>query len=152
MSYDAFYPISTNFYLHFSVDKLFYLFTSPLKLFTLTMQIIQYITMPSRKEPHQLWDIFDSILRLSGSRPGPDQDVALGLLPMYHSYGLVVTVFGGIVSGSKVIYLPKFQPETFFRTIEKYKVSCHFSCLDYLRYVIANDNISWIVCEAASKT
>ena len=63
------------------------------------------------------------ILFLSGPmilRPG--EDVLLGLLPMYHIYGLVIVLFGCIAKGAKLIMLPKFEPQTFLESIQKHKV------------------------------
>ena len=50
-------------------------------------------------------------------------DVLLGLLPFYHSYGLTIIGLAGLKAGTKVVILPKFQPESFLQVIQDYKVS-----------------------------
>lgn len=47
----------------------------------------------------------------------------LGLLPFFHIYGMVVILFNSLSSGSKCIVLPKFEPESFLSTLEKYQIS-----------------------------
>ncbi|XP_033752286.1 probable 4-coumarate--CoA ligase 5 [Pecten maximus] len=53
----------------------------------------------------------------------PDREVLMGLLPFYHIYGLVVIQFGATCLGTKLVTLPKFEPETFLGAIQKHKVS-----------------------------
>ena len=50
-------------------------------------------------------------------------DVLVGLLPLYHIYGMTVLMCTALATQSQLVLLPKFEPETFVRTIEKYKVS-----------------------------
>ena len=45
----------------------------------------------------------------------------LGLLPFFHIYGMVVNLFSSLYTGSKLITLPKFEPELFLDTISRYK-------------------------------
>ena len=47
----------------------------------------------------------------------------LVVLPLYHVYGLVGVNMFGLAAGAHLVILPKFQPHTFLRSIEKYKVS-----------------------------
>lgn len=80
----------------------------------------------------------------------PRQDVGLGVLPCYHIYGtphhyhiayvfadtddptlvtikgVVTLMFYPLFSGFPVVILPKFDPEQFFRAIERYKVTIGF--------------------------
>ncbi|XP_055587002.1 uncharacterized protein LOC129739546 [Uranotaenia lowii] len=51
----------------------------------------------------------------------PD-DCALGLMPFFHVYGFIV-LLGGLTNGRKIVSLPKFEPDLFLSTIEKYKVA-----------------------------
>lgn len=53
----------------------------------------------------------------------PDREVLMGLLPFYHIYGLVVIQFGATCLGTKLVTLPKFEPETFLGAIQKHKIS-----------------------------
>lgn len=52
------------------------------------------------------------------------QDVALGLLPFSHIYGLVVVSLSTLYRGDAVIVLPKFEFEPFCKAIQDYKITC----------------------------
>ena len=45
----------------------------------------------------------------------------LGVLPFFHIYGMVVVLFSSLCAGSKVVSLPKFEPELFLNAISQYK-------------------------------
>ncbi|CAF4833105.1 unnamed protein product [Pieris macdunnoughi] len=47
--------------------------------------------------------------------------VILTITPWYHSMGLI-TGMRTLILGSKVVFLPKFDVQTYFKTIEKYQV------------------------------
>ncbi|XP_012942880.1 probable 4-coumarate--CoA ligase 5 [Aplysia californica] len=64
-----------------------------------------------------------NILQLEQSLPVAATDVALGLLPLYHIYGMVVVQFSVLTSGGQVVYLPKFEPEQFLKCIQEKKVT-----------------------------
>lgn len=60
------------------------------------------------------------------------EDTLLGLLPFYHIYGMMVLQFGAITQGAKLIIHPKFEPESFLRSLQDYKVQTfilNFVCL-----------------------
>lgn len=50
-------------------------------------------------------------------------DIALGLLPMSHIYGLVVVALVSAYRGDQVIVLPKFEIQSYLKSIEKYKIN-----------------------------
>lgn len=52
----------------------------------------------------------------------PD-DVVLGVLPFYHIYGMVVIMNMSLVRGATVVTMPRFDPELFLSSIQKYKVT-----------------------------
>ena len=52
----------------------------------------------------------------------PGRDNLMGLLPFYHIYGMVVVQFSAITQGTKLVVLPKFEPDTFLKAIQKHKV------------------------------
>lgn len=73
----------------------------------------------------------------------PRRDVMLGVLPYYHIYGMSRTftalvrpltcqpgvaklLFYPFYRGFPVVILPKFDPEQFCRSIERYKVTVAF--------------------------
>ncbi|ESZ95164.1 hypothetical protein SBOR_4464 [Sclerotinia borealis F-4128] len=49
-------------------------------------------------------------------------EVALGLLPLSHIYGLVVIAQGTTYRGDEVIVLPKFEIQSFLNSIQTYKI------------------------------
>lgn len=51
------------------------------------------------------------------------EDVVLSLLPFFHIYGMVVILFNALQQGAMQVLLPKFEPESFLSTIQKYKVT-----------------------------
>ncbi|KEF61865.1 uncharacterized protein A1O9_03436 [Exophiala aquamarina CBS 119918] len=55
-------------------------------------------------------------------RPGY-QDVALGLLPQSHIYGLIVICHASTYRGDRVIVLPKFDLQHYLTAIEKYQIN-----------------------------
>jgi long-chain acyl-CoA synthetase len=56
---------------------------------------------------------------------GYDQrQVMLAILPLFHAYGLTVTILLPLVTGSTIVILDRFAPRTVLQTIEKHRVSC----------------------------
>ena len=41
-------------------------------------------------------------------------------MSQFHIFGLVVVLFGGLVRGSRVIVMAKFEPMPFLETLAKY--------------------------------
>ncbi|KAI1611662.1 4-coumarate-CoA ligase, variant [Exophiala viscosa] len=67
-----------------------------------------------------------SCLFEKGSRDkiSPDyRDVALGLLPQSHIYGLVLIGHASTYRGDQVIVLPKFETQTYLKAIAKYRIN-----------------------------
>ncbi|KFY04305.1 hypothetical protein O988_00880 [Pseudogymnoascus sp. VKM F-3808] len=64
--------------------------------------------------------------RGKGPKGGPRQDVALGLLPFSHIYGLVIICLAGAFRGDETIVLPKFELATFLQAIQDYKITVLF--------------------------
>ncbi|KAF9514742.1 hypothetical protein BS47DRAFT_838022 [Hydnum rufescens UP504] len=52
----------------------------------------------------------------------PKTDISLAVLPVYHVYGLVILLWDFVTKVPQVI-MPRFEPNLFAQTIEKYKVS-----------------------------
>ena len=50
------------------------------------------------------------------------KDSLIGVLPFYHIYGMVVVQFGSLCLGTKLVTLPRFEPEPFLSAIQKNKV------------------------------
>jgi len=53
----------------------------------------------------------------------PGEETFLGILPFYHIYGKVVIMLSGLVSGAKIVILPKFEPKLFLDTLQNHAVS-----------------------------
>ena len=53
---------------------------------------------------------------------GPDSTI-VGVLPMYHMYGLFIYGLCFPVRGGNVVLLPEFQPVNFLMSIQKYKAT-----------------------------
>lgn len=51
------------------------------------------------------------------------KDCLLGVLPFYHIYGMVVVQFGSLCLGTKLVTLPRFEPEPFLSAIQQHKIS-----------------------------
>ena len=45
------------------------------------------------------------------------------VVPLYHVYGLVGVNMILLAGGAHLVILPKFEPHSYLRSIEKYKVS-----------------------------
>ncbi|XP_025986662.2 probable 4-coumarate--CoA ligase 3 isoform X1 [Solenopsis invicta] len=54
------------------------------------------------------------------------QEVILAVLPLFHIYGINCTAFPRLAFGGKVVTIPKFQPETFVKVLEKNKITVLF--------------------------
>ncbi|RVE46831.1 hypothetical protein evm_008539 [Chilo suppressalis] len=50
------------------------------------------------------------------------QDAVLGCLPFFHIYGASVIMFHKISVGAKIVALSKFTPDSYFKSLEKYKI------------------------------
>jgi len=56
----------------------------------------------------------------------PRRDVALGVLPYYHIFGVVMLILYPLLCGFPVAIMPKFDPEQFCQAIERYKVTAGY--------------------------
>ncbi|XP_052274897.1 uncharacterized protein LOC127874556 [Dreissena polymorpha] len=55
--------------------------------------------------------------------PFGDGDSSLAALPMVHIAGLVIGLLNPLSQGAAVVTLPRFQPDTFLASLEKYKTT-----------------------------
>lgn len=51
----------------------------------------------------------------------PGEETVLGILPFFHVYGMTAVLILSVMQGSKMVLLPKFDPETTLKTIQKQK-------------------------------
>ena len=71
-------------------------------------------------------NVISNILQLEDKRLFylyEDNTTLLGVLPFFHIYGMVVILFSSLHAGSKIVSLPKFEPELFLSAMEKYKTN-----------------------------
>jgi acyl-CoA synthetase (AMP-forming)/AMP-acid ligase II len=66
----------------------------------------------------------------------PQGAVTLALLPMFHIYGFTVITLCGLASGATMVTIPRFEPESFLKTITRYRVS-HLSVVPPLMHFLA---------------
>src|SRR5271163_1525466 len=63
---------------------------------------------------------------LASSRDRPYTDVALGLLPQSHIYGLVVVCHVATYRGDRVVVLPKFDIQHYLKSIATFRINTLF--------------------------
>ncbi|TFY60909.1 hypothetical protein EVG20_g7251 [Dentipellis fragilis] len=54
---------------------------------------------------------------------GPGKDVLVGVLPLFHIYGLALLLHMSFVSGAPTVIMPRFDPEQFCSNIARYRVT-----------------------------
>ena len=47
----------------------------------------------------------------------------LGVLPFFHIYGMIIVLASGFYQGNTTVTLPKFEPELFLQTMQKYRIT-----------------------------
>jgi acyl-CoA synthetase (AMP-forming)/AMP-acid ligase II len=50
------------------------------------------------------------------------EDVLVAILPLFHIYGQVVVLLTALSGGSRIVTLPRFEPESYLQTVSKQKV------------------------------
>ena len=55
--------------------------------------------------------------------PFSAEEKSLSMLPMVHIAGLVIGMLNPLSQGATVVTLPRFEPDTFLQSIQKYKVN-----------------------------
>jgi len=87
----------------------------------------------------QLWK-FDQSYRDTAFGKGYT-DVALGLLPYSHIYGLVVVCMVSIFRGDQVIVLPKFDIQHYLQSIAQYKINSLYLVPPIIIAMVKNENL-----------
>lgn len=54
-------------------------------------------------------------------------DVSLGVLPLFHTFGITCTMLLPLLVGASVVYLPKFSPAAAVALISQHSVTCLFA-------------------------
>ena len=55
--------------------------------------------------------------------PEEPSSCLMGVVPFFHIYGIVVVLLSSLYGGTRVVSLPKFEPDSFLSAIEKYRVN-----------------------------
>ncbi|XP_047998110.1 4-coumarate--CoA ligase 1-like [Leguminivora glycinivorella] len=63
----------------------------------------------------------EPVIKMHNETTATHQDAVMAVLPFFHIYGAEVMMFHKLSQGVKLVTLPKFQPQLFLRTLEKYK-------------------------------
>ena len=53
--------------------------------------------------------------------PFADGEKSLSMLPMVHIAGFTIGMLNPLCQGATVVILPRFEPETFLQSLQKYK-------------------------------
>lgn len=92
------------------------------------------------------------------SNVGDDEEIViLGLLPLFHVFGSMVLISTMANQSGTVVLLPKFEEESFLRTLEKYRCSVAFLVPPLLVFLAKNQRVDQydlsglrlIICGAA---
>ncbi|MFN2492735.1 MAG: 4-coumarate--CoA ligase family protein [Pyrinomonadaceae bacterium] len=69
------------------------------------------------------YNLVANLRQMDGLQYFSENDTLIGVLPLFHIYGLVVVMNMGLYQGATIVLLPRFDLETFLRTLEKYEVT-----------------------------
>jgi acyl-CoA synthetase (AMP-forming)/AMP-acid ligase II len=67
---------------------------------------------------------------------GNPQEIFLGLLPFFHSYGLMAFIQSGLYFGAQTICLPEFKPQLFLETIRNHKPTALHLVTPLISYIV----------------
>jgi len=63
-------------------------------------------------------------------------DVSLGVLPLFHTFGITCTMLLPLLVGASVVYLPKFTPASALALVREHGVTCVFAVPSVYRVII----------------
>ena len=63
-------------------------------------------------------------------------DVVLGMLPLFHSFGIMTSVLMPLLLGCRVVYMGRFSPGKFFRAVGRYGVTRCFAVASMVRVLV----------------
>lgn len=72
---------------------------------------------------------------------GVETQTTIGVLPLSHIYGLVITAIVGQYRGDQTVILPKYDLTLFLETIQKYKVNQLYVVPPMLVQMIGNKDL-----------
>lgn len=96
-------------------------------------------------------------MRVSEPALGSHQDVVPAVLPFYHIYGMSVLALGRLVHGCKVVTLPKFEPNTFFKLLDQHQATVLYAAPPLVLFLASHpgvlpkylQSLRHVVCGAA---
>ncbi len=84
-----------------------------------------------------------------------DKQVMLAILPMFHAYGLTVTMLLPLLEGAKIVIPERFAPRSVLQLTEKHKISCLIAVPSQFRLLTKEpgefDTSSWWLCIAGAE-
>ncbi|XP_072930605.1 uncharacterized protein [Epargyreus clarus] len=91
---------------------------------------------------------------------GEYQDSVLVVIPLYHSYGLSISLLHNLTIGAKIVVIPKFQRKTFLNALKDHKISLLYSAPPLFQFLCTHPDVTKdhlttlerIVCGAAPLT
>ena len=69
-------------------------------------------------------NLYSNAVMAAVALPLTPGDVCLAVLPLFHIYGMTVTMNAPIYAGSEVVLLPRFEVKRVIQTIQKERVTC----------------------------
>lgn len=83
-------------------------------------------------------NLYSNAACVSSLFPMTKDDVSLCVLPLFHIYGMTVTMNSALVAGAKLVLLPSFHVEEVMKAIQKQKVTLF--CAVPAMYIAINGN------------
>ena len=75
----------------------------------------------------------ESAKQMADYTPG---DVSLGMLPLFHAFGLTCTMLLPLLAGARAEYLPKFAPGAALHLIRERGITCIFAVPSMYRFIV----------------
>src|SRR2546427_10312713 len=72
--------------------------------------------------PHH--SLYANAMMAAAALPLTAEDITLAVLPLFHIYGMTVTMNAPIFAGAKIVFLPRFEVKQVMETIQKERVTC----------------------------
>nr|XP_023013313.1 probable 4-coumarate--CoA ligase 1 [Leptinotarsa decemlineata] len=69
------------------------------------------------------------------------QDIIPGVLPMFHIYGFTILALNGLVNGSKLLTIPRFQPDLFISMMKHHKVTVVYAAPPLALFMAQHEDI-----------
>lgn len=67
--------------------------------------------------------LVSNIMQMLQVLPIPADSVTLAFLPMFHIFGFTFVTMAGLAAGTRLVTVPRFEPESFLNALATYRVS-----------------------------